>query len=92
MKRIKNILIDSIFILIIFVIFNILIDSIFILIIFVIFNILITKYVAKTELKYEGYIVKSGDTIWSIATDLAKQNSEKYIKSIINDIKRLNSL
>ena len=71
---------------------NILIDSIFILIIFVIFNILITKYVAKTKLKYEGYIVKSGDTIWSIATDLAKQNSEKYIKSIINDIKRLNSL
>lgn len=71
---------------------NVLIDSIFILIMFVTFNILITKYVAKTELKYEEYIVKSGDTIWSIATDLAEQNSEKYIKSIVNDIKKLNLL
>ena len=59
---------------------------------FVTFNILITKYVAKTELKYEEYIVKSGDTIWSIATDLAEQNSKKYIKSIVNDIKKLNLL
>ena len=71
---------------------NVLIDSIFILIMFVTFNILITKYVAKTELKSKEYIVKSGDTIWSIATDLAEQNSKKYIKSIVNDIKKLNLL
>ena len=71
---------------------NVLIDSIFILIMFVTFNILITKYVAKTELKSKEYIVKSGDTIWGIATDLAEQNSKKYIKSIVNDIKKLNLL
>ncbi len=43
---------------------NVLIDSIFILIMFVTFNILITKYVAKTELKSKEYIVKSGNTIF----------------------------
>ena len=71
---------------------KIIIDIVFILIIISIFNLIISNQLEKNILDYKEYVVRSGDTIWSIAMDLVDNNRKIYIKSIINDIKTLNSL
>ena len=71
---------------------KIIIDIVFILIIIRIFNLIISNQFEKNTLDYKEYVVRSGDTIWSIAMDLVDNNRKIYIKSIINDIKTLNSL
>lgn len=71
---------------------KIIIDIVFILIIISIFNLIISNQFEKNTLDYKEYVVRSGDTIWSIAMDLVDNNRKIYIKSIINDIKTLNSL
>lgn len=71
---------------------KIIMDIVFILIIISIFNLIISNQLEKNILDYKEYVVRSGDTIWSIAMDLVDNNRKIYIKSIINDIKTLNSL
>ena len=71
---------------------KIIIDIVFILIIISIFNLIISNQLEKNILDYKEYVVKYGDTIWSIEMDLVDNNRKIYIKSIINDIKTLNSL
>ena len=71
---------------------KIIIDIVFILIIISIFNLIISNQLEKNILDYKEYVVRSGDTIWSIAMDLVDNNRKIDIKSIINDIKTLNSL
>lgn len=71
---------------------TILIDTFFILVVILIFNMLVDKQLAKSNLNYKEYTVKSGDTIWSIATKISNEYKNLYIKNIINDIKKLNSL
>ena len=71
---------------------KIIIDIVFILIIISIFNLIISNQLEKNILDYKEYVVRSGDTIWSIAMDFGDNNRKIYIKSIINDIKTLNSL
>lgn len=71
---------------------KIIMDIVFILIIISIFNLIISNQFEKNTLDYKEYVVRSGDTIWSIAMDLVDNNRKIYIKSIINDIKTLNSL
>ncbi len=70
---------------------TIILDILFILVIILIFNIVVNKQLAKSDLKYKEYTVKIGDTIWDIASKLSIENKGLYIKNIVNDIKNLNS-
>lgn len=67
-----------------------------ILTLIVILSLIIVKSVLScTNHKYKTVYVKNGDTFWSIATDLQKNNSYyegKDVRYIIGDLKEINKL
>lgn len=55
--------------------------------IIIILMILGIKSFAKEEMQIESYIVKKGDTLWSIAQEY---NEDDYILDYMDDLKNLN--
>lgn len=75
-----------------------LIRNIFLLICFVIlFSLSISNNISfsKNEVSYKEIYASSGDTLWSLAKEEAKNNSyysDKDLRYIIKDIKKINNL
>ncbi len=67
-------------------------NTLFILIIILSFKILISYELAKTEYKSYEYIVKGNDTLWTIAGQICDKNDDLYIRKVIVDIKEMNKL
>lgn len=67
-------------------------NILFILVIIIIFKALVTYQLAKTEFQTYDYTVTSGDTLWNIAADICEDNNDLYIKNVISDIKSINNL
>lgn len=67
-------------------------NILFILVIILIFKALISYELAKTEYKVYEYTVKGNDTLWSIAGQICDKNEELYIRKVIVDIKEINEL
>ena len=44
------------------------------------------------DMEYYAVVVRSGDTLWSIAEDNVDENNPKDIRKIIYDIKKMNDL
>ena len=64
-------------------------------IIFILSLIIVKSTLSYTSKEYKTIYVKSGDTLWGIASDLQKNNNyyeEKDIRYIIEDLKEINSL
>ena len=64
-------------------------------IIFVLSLVFIKSTLSYTTKEYKTIYVKSGDTLWSIASDLQENNSYywgKDIRYIIGDLKEINKL
>ena len=67
-------------------------DVLFILIIIIIFKTVVTYQLAKTHYETYEYTVNYGETLWNIAADICEDNDELYIKNVINDIRDINDL
>ena len=64
-------------------------------IIFILSLIIVKSTLSYTSKEYKTIYVKSGDTLWGIASDLQENNNyyeEKDIRYIIEDLKEINSL
>ena len=64
-------------------------------IIFILSLIIVKSTLSYTSKEYKACYVKSGDTLWSIASDLQENNSYyegKDIRYIIGDLKEINNL
>ena len=64
-------------------------------IIFILSLIIVKSTLSYTNHEYKTIYVKSGDTLWSIASDLQRNNSYyegKDIRYIIGDLKEVNNL
>lgn len=64
-------------------------------IIFILSLIIVKSTLSYTNCEYRIIYVKSGDTLWSIASDLQENNSYyrgKDIRYIIGDLKEINNL
>lgn len=64
-------------------------------IIFILSLIFVKTTLSYTTQKYKTLYVNTGDTLWSIAVDLQKNNSYykgKDVRHIIGDLKEINSL
>lgn len=69
--------------------------SIILAIIFVLSLIFVKSTLSYTIKEYKTIFVKSGDTLWGIASDMQENNSYykgKDIRCIIGDLKELNKL
>lgn len=57
------------------------------------FGIVTSNAVAKKDVKTEIYIVNQNDTIWSIASNICKNNEDKNlnIQNVIIQIKKVNN-
>ena len=71
---------------------NLVKDVIFILLVIIIFNMLISYQVAKTEYKTYEYTVEKGETLWDIATKICKEDENLYVRNVIKDIRNINNL
>ena len=71
---------------------NIIKDVLFILVVITIFHTIINYQLAKTEYKTYEHTVKSGETIWNLASSICSEKEELYIKNVINDIREINDL
>ena len=67
-------------------------NIIFVLILIVIFKIMTSYQLAKTELSTYEYTVSNGDTIWTIASSICKDNKDLNIYNVIADIKDINEI
>ena len=67
-------------------------DVLFILIMIIIFITVVTYRLAKTQYETYEYTVNNGETLWNIAADICADNDELYIKNVINDIRDINDL
>lgn len=67
-------------------------DVLFILIIIIIFKTVVTYQLAKTQYETYEYTVNHGETLWNIAADICEDNEELYIKNVIKDIREINGL
>lgn len=67
-------------------------NILFILVVIIIFKTLVTYQLAKTEFITYDYTVNIGETLWNIAADICNNNDDLYIKNVINDIKNINNL
>jgi len=67
-------------------------DVLFILIMIIIFKTVVTYQLAKTQYETYEYTVNNGETLWNIAADICEDNDELYIKNVINDIREINDL
>ena len=67
-------------------------DILFLFVVILVFNIVISKGLARTDYKTCSYIVKDGDTVWNIASDICNENNELYIKNVVSDIRKINEL
>ena len=64
-------------------------------VIFILSLIIIKSTLSYTNREYKTIYVKSGDTLWSIASDLQENNSYydgKDVRYIIGDLKEINNL
>ena len=64
-------------------------------VIFILSLIIVKSTLSYTTHEYKTMYVKSGDTLWSIAIDLQKNNSYyegKDVRYIIGDLKEINNL
>lgn len=64
----------------------------FILIVILIFKTLISYQLARTQYETYDYSVKGNDTIWNIAAKICSENEDLYIRKVILDIKEINNL
>lgn len=67
-------------------------DVLFILILIIIFKTVVNYELAKTNYETYEYTVNSGETLWNIATKICDKNQDLYIKKVINDIRDINDL
>lgn len=68
------------------------VNILFILGLFMIFNILTSQIFGKKEISTTDVAVKSGDTLWSISSNICKDDSGLNIQEVIYDIKEINNL
>lgn len=67
-------------------------NIIFILLIILVFKTLVSYQLAKTQYQTYEYSVKYSDTIWNIAAKICSENEDLYIRKVVADIKEINSL
>lgn len=65
---------------------------VFFIILFIIVDIILTNSVAKTKIETVDYVVKDGDTLWSVACKICSNNSNIYLQNVISDIGTINNI
>ena len=68
------------------------VNILFLLGLFIIFNLLTSQIFGKKELKTADITIKSGDTLWSISSNICKKDTSLNIQEVIYDIKEINNL
>ncbi len=71
---------------------KIVINILFLLVIFIIFNLLTSSILGKKEIKTTDIEIKSGDTLWGISKSICEKDSSLNIQEVIYDIKEINDL